>query len=159
MPADFLSQNAVDAIKFDLPTYAREQDKDEILRGLCLYLLNKSLPTNNTLAQLIHRMSQDCFVLHGSCLAPSRRKPSTSISLVGASTSHFDILHEVHGHFLAGHFGISKTKEQLLQSYNWPNMQRDISDHLRKCNNCQVAKHGKTSPELLSPLPQCKEPN
>ncbi len=48
MPADFLSQNAVVAIKFDLPTYAREQDKDEILRGLRLYLLNKSLPTNST---------------------------------------------------------------------------------------------------------------
>jgi hypothetical protein len=31
MPADFLSRNTVDAIKFDLPTYAREQDKDEIL--------------------------------------------------------------------------------------------------------------------------------
>ncbi len=46
----------VDAIKFDLPTYAQEQDKDQILRGLCLYLLNKSLPTNNTLAQLIHQM-------------------------------------------------------------------------------------------------------
>ncbi len=65
MPADFLSRNAVDSIKFDLPTYAREQDKDEILRGLRLYLLNKSLPMNKTLAQLVHRMSQECFVLNG----------------------------------------------------------------------------------------------
>ncbi len=30
MPADFLSRNAVNSIKFDLPTYAREQDKDEV---------------------------------------------------------------------------------------------------------------------------------
>jgi hypothetical protein len=65
IPADFLSRNALDAIKFDLPTYAREQDKDQILRGLHLYLLNKSLPMNKTLAQLIHRMSQECFVLNG----------------------------------------------------------------------------------------------
>jgi hypothetical protein len=57
MPADFLSRKAVDAINFDLPTYTQEQDKEEILQGgLHLYLLNKSLPTNNTLAQLIHRM-------------------------------------------------------------------------------------------------------
>jgi len=31
MPADFLSRNAVDAIQFDLSTYAREQEKDELL--------------------------------------------------------------------------------------------------------------------------------
>jgi len=46
MPADFSSWNTVDSIQFDLPTYAREQDKDEILQGLRLYLLNKSLPMN-----------------------------------------------------------------------------------------------------------------
>jgi len=33
MPADFLSQNAVDSIRFDLPTYAREQYKDDLLRS------------------------------------------------------------------------------------------------------------------------------
>jgi transposase InsO family protein len=38
-------------------------------------------------------------------------------------------------------------------------MESDISDHLRKCNKCQVAKSGKTAPELLLPLPQCTEPN
>jgi hypothetical protein len=70
-----------------------------------------------------------------------------------------DILHKAHGHFLAGHFGISKTKERLLQSYYWPNMESDILDHLWKCDKCQVAESGKTSPELLSPLPQCTEPN
>jgi hypothetical protein len=53
MPADFLSQNALDANKFDLSTYSWELDKDKILQGLCLYMLNKSLPTNSTLAQLI----------------------------------------------------------------------------------------------------------
>jgi hypothetical protein len=56
-------------------------------------------------------------------------------------------------------FSISKTKERLLQSYYWPNMESDIVDHLRRCNRCQVAKSGKTAPELLSPLPQCTEPN
>ena len=65
MPADFLSRNAVDAIQFDLSTYAKEQDKDELLRNLRLYLLNKILPTNATLSQLIYRLAQDCFVLNG----------------------------------------------------------------------------------------------
>jgi len=38
MPADFLSRNAIDPIKFDLSTYTKEQNKDDILRSLCLYL-------------------------------------------------------------------------------------------------------------------------
>jgi hypothetical protein len=65
MPADFLSQNAINSIQFDLSTDAHEQDKDELLQSLRLYLLNKSHPSNNTLAQLVYRLSQDCFVLNG----------------------------------------------------------------------------------------------
>jgi hypothetical protein len=34
MPADFLSQNAVNSIQFDPSTYAHEQDKDELLQSL-----------------------------------------------------------------------------------------------------------------------------
>jgi hypothetical protein len=69
------------------------------------------------------------------------------------------ILCEAHGQFLAGHFGISKTKERLLQSYYWPNMEKDISEHLQRCNKCQITKKNVASPELLLPLPQCTEPN
>jgi len=65
MPADFLSRNAVDAINFDLTSFAQEQNKDEILRNLRLYLLNKVLPENNKIAQLVYKMSHDCFVLNG----------------------------------------------------------------------------------------------
>ncbi len=149
MPADFLSRNAVDSILFDLPTYAKEQDKDEILRGLRLYLLNKSLPTNKTLAQLVHRMSQECFVLNGVVWRRlGANYQHRSVLLV---PQHLipDILHEAHGHFLAGHFGISKTKERLLQSYYWPNMESDISEHLRRApaamqqmSNSETRKNG-----------------
>jgi len=38
-------------------------------------------------------------------------------------------------------------------------MESDISEHLQRCDRCQTAKPGKTAPELLSPLPQCTEPN
>jgi hypothetical protein len=65
MPEDFLSRNTVDAIKFNLTSFAQEQDKDEILQNLQLYLLNKVLPENNKIVQLVYKMSQDCFVLNG----------------------------------------------------------------------------------------------
>jgi transposase InsO family protein len=69
------------------------------------------------------------------------------------------ILREAHGQFLAGHFGVSKTKERLLQSYYWSNMEKDISEHLQRCDRCQITRKNVASPELLSPLPQCTEPN
>ncbi len=58
-----------------------------------------------------------------------------------------------------GHFGVNKTKQQILQSYYWPNMDKDITEHLQSCDKCQLTKVGKVQPELLSPLPQCTEPN
>jgi hypothetical protein len=62
MPAYFLSRNAVDAISSDLQTFAQEQNKDEILR---FYLLNRVLPDNNKIDQLVYKTAQDCFVLNG----------------------------------------------------------------------------------------------
>jgi Integrase zinc binding domain len=93
-------------------------------------LLNKVLPENNQLAQLIYKMSQDCFVLDGVVWKRlGANQQHRSVLLV---PQHLipEILHEAHGHLLAGHFGITKTKQRLLQSYYWPNMERDITEHL-----------------------------
>jgi hypothetical protein len=104
-------------------------------------------------------MSQDCFVLDAvvrKCLGANQQH--RSVLLV---PQHLipDILHEAHGHLLSGHFGVKKTKQRLLQSYYWPNMERDITEHLGRCDKYQLTKKGKMVPELLSPLPQCTEPN
>jgi hypothetical protein len=122
-------------------------------------LLNKVLPDNNQLAQLYYKMLQDCFVLDGvfwKCLGANQQH-----RLVLLVPQHLipDILHEAHAHLFAGHFGVSKTKQHLLQSYYWPNMEWDITQHLQWCDKCQLTKSGKMVPELLSPLPQCTEPN
>jgi hypothetical protein len=65
MFADFLSRNAVDAISSDLSSFTQEQNKDELLRYLHLFLLNRVLPENKTMAQLVYKMSSDCCVLNG----------------------------------------------------------------------------------------------
>jgi hypothetical protein len=65
MPADFLSKNAVDAISSDLSSSTQEQNKDEILRHLILYLRNMVLSDNNKIAQLVYKMANDSFVLNG----------------------------------------------------------------------------------------------
>jgi hypothetical protein len=65
MPADFHSRNAVDSISSDLNTFANEQNKDELLKHLQLYQLNRMLPDNNKIAQLMYNMAHNCFVLNG----------------------------------------------------------------------------------------------
>ena len=53
-----------------------------------------------------------------------------------------------------------KTKEHILSCYFWPGMDKDINHHIQTCHKCQVRKKFKpTGPLLLSPLPQCTEPN
>jgi hypothetical protein len=149
----------MDAISSDLSSYAQEQNKDELPRPLRLYLLNRVLPENKTMAQLVYKMSNDSFVLNG--VVWKRLGVNFQHCSVLLVPQHLikQILSEAHGHFLSGHFGILKMKHRLLQSYYWPNMEKDISEHLNSCNKCQVTKVVKMPPELLSPLPQCMEPN
>jgi hypothetical protein len=47
------------------------------------------------------------------------------------------LVHEAHTSQLTGHEGISKTKERLLQSYFWPNMDADVALHTEACHHCQ----------------------
>jgi hypothetical protein len=105
-------------------------------------------------------MSKDCFISENVvwkriCAPPNNVKVVivTPVSLIPT------VLEEAHGHLLAGHDGLLKTKERILQSYFWPGMDKDIQDHLDRCHKCQLRKKNTQLPELLSPLPQCTEPN
>ncbi len=130
MPPDFLSRNAVDAISTDLNSFAQEQNKDEILKHIRLYFLKRVLPANNKIAQLVYKMAHDCFVLNG--VVWKRLGSNLQHRSVLMVPEHLikDIFAEAHGHLLLGHFGVSKTKHQILQSYYWPNMDKDIIEHL-----------------------------
>ena len=69
------------------------------------------------------------------------------------------LVKEAHGQLLTGHDGISKMKEKLKESYFWPNMDADISEHIKACQRCQRRKDDRPQSTLLSPLPQCTAPN
>jgi hypothetical protein len=78
-------------------------------------------------------MSQDCFVLNGIVWKQlGINYQHCSVLLVPQHLIPM-ILHEAHGHLLARHLGISKTKERLLQLYYWVNMELEISEYLQHC--------------------------
>ncbi len=72
------------------------------------------LPENNKIAQLVYKMSQDCFVFNGVVWKRlGLNQQNRSVLLVPQHLIK-EILAESHGHLLAGHFGVNKTKQRIL---------------------------------------------
>ncbi len=53
---------------------------------------------------------------------------------------HGEIIARSHDHITAGHPGIEKTKELVLQEFWWPKMKKDIEAYVRACETCQQTK-------------------
>jgi hypothetical protein len=161
MPADFLSRNVVASINLDNAELARQQQQDKFLAALRNFLLHKVLPSDEHMARLIFQLSNDVFIENDVMWRrlKLREEPGRVVILLPRTLVN-DVLQEAHGHLLTGHDGEGKTKNRILQSYWWPKMDKDIIDHLQKCHRCQTRRTDhKAPPQLLSPLPQCTEPN
>ena len=161
MPADFLSRNVLEEIQIFTPELPALQNSDEFARALIVFLQHKQLPANKQQASYIQRVAPSCFLEDGILWRRLRRHdaPARSVLVVPAAKVD-DLIHETHGALLAGHEGVTKTKERLLQSYFWPNMDKDIARHIQACQRCQARRkdvHPKQN--LLTPLPQCTELN
>ncbi len=53
---------------------------------------------------------------------------------------HREIIVHSHDHITAGHLGIEKTKELILQEFWWPKMKKDIEANVQACETCQWVK-------------------
>ncbi len=51
-----------------------------------------------------------------------------------------EIITQFHDHIMAGHPGIAKTKELVLQEYWWPKMKKDVEAYVCACKTCQQTK-------------------
>ena len=84
--------------------------------------------------------------------------PTRTVLIVPRSIS-MELVKESHGSLFVGHNGVEKCRERLLQSYFWPNMEKDIKIHLDSCTKCQARKKSGSSYNYLQPMPQCSAPN
>ena len=161
MPADFLSRNvlaSVDVFNDDLP---RLQQEDDFIKTISNYIKTQELPLDKAKATHVRKVAPECFFEDNILWRRLTRYDAQprSVLLLPASLAKA-VVQEAHGQLLTGHDGISKTKERLLQSYYWPNMDSDIMQHIKSCIRCQSRRvDHRPKPHLLTPLPQCSEIN
>ena len=68
------------------------------------------------------------------------------------------IIRELHGNGLGGHFGRDKTLAMVVDRYYWPKMQRDVEKFVRRCPACLFGKGNAQNTGLYIPLPEPDAP-
>ena len=61
---------------------------------------------------------------------------------------------------MAGHLGVRKTQDRILNHFWWPTLRKDVSEYCRSCHTCQVV--GKPNQKIptasLKPILAFDEP-
>ena len=65
-----------------------------------------------------------------------------------------------HDQPMAGHLGVTKTYQRLLNEFFWPGIKRDTAVHCKSCHTCQMVgkPNQKVPPAPLRPIPAFEEP-
>ena len=81
------------------------------------------------------------------------------IYVLDLGTLRLHVLQYAHDHPLSGHFGQSKTLNQVHHHYTWPGLKEFIQHYCKLCTTCSRAKPKRHEPySLLKQLPVPERP-
>jgi hypothetical protein len=112
----------------DLPLL---QQRDKFAAAGVKFLKANQLPANKHQAACIAHVASSCFLedyILWRCMMCRGTPARTVLVVLAAQVNRRD--------FMARHKGFTKTKEPLLQSCFWPNMDKDIARHVEACQHC-----------------------
>jgi len=161
MPADFLSRNVlapIEVFDYDLRTLQRQ---DDFASSILQFWRDGGLPSDGRKARYVQQLAPQCFIEKGILwrrLRLDNMPPRTVLVLPHVLADA--LIHQTHDSLFAGHEGIAKTKNRLLQSYFWPAMDKEIGLHIASCRRCQARRTDHPPPRhILTPMPQCTAMN
>ena len=161
MPADFLSRNVSSISSVLDQDLELLQSQDPFIKDISNFLRFKIEPANHLWAHYIKTIAPSCFFEKNILWRRMSRHnmPHRNVLLLPIVLAD-ELIHDSHNSLLSGHEGITRTKERLLQSYFWPNMEEKISAHVTACTRCQSRRTtDRPKPPLLTPMPQCTSLN
>lgn len=69
-----------------------------------------------------------------------------------------NVIKELHGGGLGGHFGMDKATMLVKERYFWSSINKYVNKFVECCRDCQLAKGRSQNMGLYSPLPIPKKP-
>ncbi|XP_071824592.1 uncharacterized protein [Apostichopus japonicus] len=109
-----------------------------------------------------------CFYKRNGVLMRKWRPPDAPATdewqvihqIVVPKVYHREVISIAHDSPMAGHLGIRKTHDRILNHFWWPTLRKDVSEYCRSCHTCQVV--GKPNQKVpaapLKPIPAFDEP-
>ena len=155
MPADFLSRNAIEAVGIVNGNWKIAQEQDEYCEIVNQHMSKKK---NCQCKQL--EVAKSCFMKNGILWRRLTRHGKQK-TLLGTPASLRDkIIKDTQRDMMTGQESVNKTKERILASYWWLEMDGRIENHITTCDKCQKTRKDKRpTTKFLTPYPQCSEPN
>ena len=159
--ADFLSRNAaIDALSDDSGDAREAQERDPKIRDIRRFLESGEIPRDKHYGMWVKRMAEECFIEDGAVWKTLNRAGRRErIALYAPDEWREEIIRAAHTPREAGHGGVQRTAERLLQAYWWPGYQGEVDKFIKKCPRCQRSKSKIPPPAPLQPLLTPDAPN
>lgn len=160
--ADALSRNAINNIKIinrnendnnqphvNLHDIKTQQIDDEFCSKIIKALTNKEVPISTK------RKSRQFTIINDTLYYKKYAPPKgQNPILVIPKTLTYEILKSYHDSPTGGHTGISRTIHKIQNKYYWPTLNKDTTDFIKSCEECQSNKKMSGRPAgLLQPIP------
>ena len=154
---DTIPQQQVFSLEDDVDRLREMQRQDPDIKQVLNWIETKSPPHKSQLRKkpklMKYRNVYRHLVVRNEILWRKYTQQGTNTCIFQAvipETLVSEILPQLHGSTLSGHYGIQKTVQKALQYYFWPLMYTDISRFCKSCESCQVDSN--PVPKYRAPL-------
>ena len=131
---------------FSAEELTEAQKQDGNLEHQREYLVSGAVPSAEELFGCnpevkCYHLERDCFRLdHSGVIWRQIADPGDSECVLVPNTLRNEVMSLCHDVPSAGHQGVARSKERLLQNFYWWHMSCDITDYVRTCDACNRNK-------------------